>query len=45
MEKYAYKAIEKMDEWIAWFKDASPLKKFIFLAAVIIVLSILAKIF
>lgn len=45
MEKYAYKAIEKMDEWITWFKDTSPLKKFIFFAALMIVLVVLNQIF
>ena len=45
MEKYAYKAIEKMDKWIAWFRDASPLKKFIALVVVMIVITVLANIF
>ena len=45
MEKYAEKAIEKMDQWIAWFNKATPLKKFIFFVAVIIGINILTKIF
>lgn len=45
MEKYMYKAIEKMDQWIAWFNKATPLKKFIFFLFVIIGISILTKIF
>lgn len=45
MEIFFYKVIEKMDEATAWFRDASPLKKFIFFATVMFVLGILVNIF
>jgi len=45
MEKYVFKMINQINNFVTWFKEMKAWKQFLFLVCVIIVISLINKIF